>query len=416
MAWQDPNNPQNRYQGPQGGAYTSGGPPEVGSTYGRYTPTSFAQQGQQTSFGGQTAGQTTWAAPSTGNSVQQQVGQQATPESWNQSAAQPRTAAAAPAGATGASSTTWTQSWPGASGAQASTPPPFGGWNQQQAQRAAGPENPSQAIADAYLRYLGRPASQEEIAARVKTRGFNLEASIEGIARSPEAYAYWQRQQQGGGAPAQGGQPAQGGPALDSRGWDTDQYEAPRYIAQRPSSQPPAGWDREKWNNPAHQTPKYVVGRILSQYPPSIENLGRAAAEIAAAYPGTTFNGKDKINVPGVGTIDALGNSGTGDPSKMLWRYGADDGADGGGSSQQSGYYDPMQQMMQLLMQQGYLNAQGGYAQDPRQAQEMAAMRKQLADFQKQNDLYKQQQATQQAQQAAAEQAQRNRGPQFSYF
>jgi hypothetical protein len=68
----------------------------------------------------------------------------------------------------------------------------------------------------------------------------------------------------------------------------------------------PAGWDQSKWGDPTHQTPKYVVGRILANYPTTPAGLQAATAEIARSFPGTTFNGKDILTIPGVGPIDVL--------------------------------------------------------------------------------------------------------------
>ena len=90
------------------------------------------------------------------------------------------------------------------------------------------------------------------------------------------------------------------GPAPNTNG-----YDAPEYIPEG-SAGAPAGWDTEKWANAAHQTPKYGVGRILAQYPPTTAGLAQAWPDIQRAYPGATFDGKDKIMIPGVGTIDVL--------------------------------------------------------------------------------------------------------------
>jgi hypothetical protein len=110
--------------------------------------------------------------------------------------------------------------------------------------------------------------------------------------------------------------------------WDTDGYAKPR-MSRRPTAHR-LGWSREKWNNHAHQTPKYVVGRILSQFPPRTTSMEGAVAEIQKAFPGTTFNGKDKISIPGVGNnIDILQAAGVGGKA---WRWGTNDKAGGGKS------------------------------------------------------------------------------------
>jgi hypothetical protein len=73
-----------------------------------------------------------------------------------------------------------------------------------------------------------------------------------------------------------------------------------------------AGWDATKWGDPNNQHPKYVVGRILSKYAPDDAGTQAAVQEIMKAYPGTTFDGKDKITVPGLGTIDFRKGAGVG--------------------------------------------------------------------------------------------------------
>ncbi len=111
--------------------------------------------------------------------------------------------------------------------------------------------------------------------------------------------------------------------AVDSSAWNTDGYAAPAYTAANAGSVPD-GWDATKWGDPNHQTPKYAVGRILSQFPPTVDGLAAAFPEIEKAYPGATFNGKDKLTIPGVGTVDVLKGASKGGEA---WRWGADDGA-----------------------------------------------------------------------------------------
>jgi hypothetical protein len=111
--------------------------------------------------------------------------------------------------------------------------------------------------------------------------------------------------------------------ARDTSTWNTDGYKAPQYVPEKFASHPPPGWSREKWNNPNHQTPKYAVGRILSNFEPRTENGAAAAAEVAKAYPGTTYNGKDKITIPGVGTIDFIQGASVGGKG---WRWGTEAG------------------------------------------------------------------------------------------
>jgi hypothetical protein len=92
---------------------------------------------------------------------------------------------------------------------------------------------------------------------------------------------------------------------------NTDGYATPGYTPGNVGGVM-AGWEESKWNDPSHQTPKYAVGRILSQYAGTGEGLAQAIPEIQKAYPGTTFNGKDKLSIPGVGVIDVLRAAGLG--------------------------------------------------------------------------------------------------------
>lgn len=92
---------------------------------------------------------------------------------------------------------------------------------------------------------------------------------------------------------------------VDTSAWNTDGYQAPTFQPTAKGG-PMAGWDATKWANNAHQTPKYGVGRILSNYAPTVAGLAQALPEIQRAYPGVTFDGKDKLMIPGVGTIDVL--------------------------------------------------------------------------------------------------------------
>lgn len=112
---------------------------------------------------------------------------------------------------------------------------------------------------------------------------------------------------------------------------DTDGYAAPQFTAQG-SAQAPPGWDQTKWADTAHQTPKYAVGHILSQFPPTVDGLKQAADQVAKAYPGTTFDGKDKLTIPGVGTIDVLVGASQGG-SSWAWQPTDGGGAQGGGGT-----------------------------------------------------------------------------------
>lgn len=112
-----------------------------------------------------------------------------------------------------------------------------------------------------------------------------------------------------------------GTPAVpaDTSAWDTHEYAIPQHVAQNPGQVMP-GWDAANWANPNMQTPKYVVGRILSQYPHTIAGLADAMAEIRMAYPGSLFDGKDKVTIPGVGTIDVLQAAG-GPGGGVAWQW-----------------------------------------------------------------------------------------------
>ena len=205
-------------------------------------------------------------------------------------------------------------------------------------------EDAADAIGKAYEKYLGRPASEEEIKNQLVGQGWNPTGGdrwvgeknltsaggvLDQIRNSPEAKAFRETGQPataraavvdqlggGGGAtsptvpgsapapPGGGGGGAAGAPA-DPSGWDTDGYAAPQFTPQAAGEAPP-GWDAGKWGDTSHQTPKYAVGRILSGFPPTVDGLAQAAEQVAKAYPGATFNGKDKLSIPGVGTIDVL--------------------------------------------------------------------------------------------------------------
>jgi len=87
-------------------------------------------------------------------------------------------------------------------------------------------------------------------------------------------------------------------------------------LAAEPAAKlPPVlpGWDSCKWNDPQHQTPKYVIGRLMATVPPSPKGLAAIVPAINALYPGTSLvdgGGMDKINIPCVGLIDMVVDSG----------------------------------------------------------------------------------------------------------
>lgn len=86
--------------------------------------------------------------------------------------------------------------------------------------------------------------------------------------------------------------------------WDTDGYAAPSWFPDQYNPTTPAGWDQTKWSDPNYMSPKYAVGKILSNYPANVGGLTKAYEDIKRAFPGATYDGKDKLMIPGVGTID----------------------------------------------------------------------------------------------------------------
>ncbi len=74
------------------------------------------------------------------------------------------------------------------------------------------------------------------------------------------------------------------------------------------------GWSQQNWDDPGMQTTKYKAGRILSKYPGTDAGIQQAWTEIKAAFPGATFDGKDKIDFgDGYGPIDVLAMAGPGE-------------------------------------------------------------------------------------------------------
>jgi hypothetical protein len=369
MAWQNPNPYQQQeppsWQGASTGATTSGGGPDVGSVYQQYAgPPQAAQP-----FAGQTFAQRQQEAVRPQAEYQWSGGQD-----WYQ---QPQGGAPKPAG-----------------------------------------NNYAQQIGSWYQQYLGRDASQGEIQSRLADPGFNASRHQQDIANSAEARAYAQRPQgQQPQMPPGGYQPPQvqappGAPRLpsDPRGWNTDNYPKPGWVAQQPSRNPPAGWEASKWNNPNHQTPKYVIGRILSQYAPRTENMDRVVAEIARAYPGARRTGSGDITIPGIGSTDILQAA---DVGGKAWHFGGQGGGgrDAGGPAGSAGA-DPYAALLSQLF------GGGGYQQgpDPGMMAEMEQLRAQVAQFQAMQQQQAALQQTQSAEQAAAANAQRARGPQFAYY
>jgi hypothetical protein len=192
-----------------------------------------------------------------------------------------------------------------------------------------------------YRQYLGRDATQQEIQQRLSANGgrnFSLNDHLKGLQTSQEARNFAARPPapavaaHAGGTAAnapqgivagdivQGG--ARSGNAGDPNSWDTDGYAKPAFTAPNVGKVMP-GWDAKKWNDPNHQTPKYVVGRILSQFPPTTEGLQQGWPQIQQAYPEATFNGKDIVDLDGPGPMggtDILKGASVGGKA---WRFGS---------------------------------------------------------------------------------------------
>lgn len=231
-------------------------------------------------------------------------------------------------------------------------------------------EDAANAIKAEYKKELGRDASDEEVQSQLVGQGWDpkggdrwvgekgINSVMDQIRASPEAQAFKNgggtraavMDQLGTGGPTasadlsgragqdaaaspDGAAAAPAGAVGDTSAWNTDGYQAPAYVPQAAGQAPP-GWDATKWNDPNHQTPKYGVGRILSGFPPTVDGLKSAMADIEKAYPGTTFNGKDTINVPGVGPVDVLQSAGSGG---VAWRWGPKDGGEAGAAPAQGG-------------------------------------------------------------------------------
>lgn len=115
------------------------------------------------------------------------------------------------------------------------------------------------------------------------------------------------------GAPVPGTDPK----SSPQASWNTKGYATPNYTVTRTGLPPLPGFDAGKWNDPNAQQPKYVIGGILQEAAggdgllQTPEERERAVKNIQAAY-GGTFDGKDKIAIPGIGTIDIFGGAGNG--------------------------------------------------------------------------------------------------------
>ena len=182
-------------------------------------------------------------------------------------------------------------------------------------------ENARDQLRAAYIKHLGREASDDEIQGWWSgeygwgQKGFGgLEGWLRGIEQSPEAQDY--RGTQAGGDETDGG--------------DTG-------VPAR-KGEPPPGYDRDKWNNPDHHTTKYDAAAFLYGLtkPSEIAAMVQSPA-FQERFPGATFDGKDKIDfgdnledgVP-VGIIDVLmgADQGANTSSGLYWGSpGGDDPA-----------------------------------------------------------------------------------------
>jgi hypothetical protein len=221
-------------------------------------------------------------------------------------------------------------------------------------------EDAADAIKAAYKGELGRDATDDEVMGMLVGQGWDpnggdrwvgekgINYLLDHIRASPESQAFKTTGVAGGQQPASTMQDvaaaiageiapsaapaaaAGAAPSVDQSAWNTDGYAAPAYTPPQAGAVP-AGWDATKWNDPNHQTPKYGVGRILSNFPPTVEGLTAAFPDIQKAYPGATFDGKDKVTIPGVNNgkpIDVLEGASKGG---VKWRWGTDDGSGGAG-------------------------------------------------------------------------------------
>lgn len=129
-------------------------------------------------------------------------------------------------------------------------------------------------------------------------------------------------------APSDPGVKPPAGATAPNASWDTDGFATPAFTA------PPAryglpGFEDDKLADPNHQSPKYVWGRIAgSNMKDGKLDVQAAAAQLLQAYPGATFDGKDKASIPGVGTVDLVRGASAG-INAPTWQP-VDEGGGGG--------------------------------------------------------------------------------------
>jgi hypothetical protein len=189
----------------------------------------------------------------------------------------------------------------------------------------------------AYLKHLGREASDEEIqgwwsgAYGWGPQGIEgLPGWLRGIEQSEEAQRYTGT--------------AEKGPTDDNPPDGRTGVVPPTTGVPPRTGQAPPGYDQRKWVDPEHGTAKYDAAAFLQGLtkPSDIAAMVRSPA-FQARFPGATFNGKDKIdfgsNLEGgnrIGVIDVLMRADQGaDTSGGLW-WGA-----GGGTAPTPGPTGP---------------------------------------------------------------------------
>ena len=108
--------------------------------------------------------------------------------------------------------------------------------------------------------------------------------------------------------------------------------------ARRTSRRSPArscrGSTRRSGTTRTTRHPSTSSGRILSQIPVGTENMDRAVAEIAKAYPGARRTGSGDVTIPGVGSMDILVGA---DVGGKRWHAGSASGGKGKGGGKGGG-------------------------------------------------------------------------------
>tara|TARA_R110002072_G_scaffold26604_1_gene87795 strand:- start:6450 stop:8318 length:1869 start_codon:yes stop_codon:yes gene_type:complete len=219
--------------------------------------------------------------------------------------------------------------------------------------------NDRSAIAQAYVDYLGREASDGEIDAYL-ANSIGVRADIQDIAGSREAQDWARRSDPAGtmgdivpsGSQQSGGNtgPYDGGFTGDpGDSQEGPSVPPPRNVPTKPvvvaptttptpptppapQTQAPGGYDQTKWEDTAHDSMKYKAGRLLAglSRPSEIQAMVESA-EFQQAFPGATFDGKDKINFNGIPSdgvpvyeVDVLAGADRGSDSSSGFQWVAD--------------------------------------------------------------------------------------------